>query len=111
MMNNTIYECGICDCYHPWSWDGDCRDDVNRFGSPEEYAETKGITASDVTVKDWTARQIADGGWMYQAGAYCLELGLKRHTFTQAQCEEYCFGEGDQPDTCPLCGSRIMPND
>ena len=25
------YECGICNCYHPADWDGDCRDDSNRF--------------------------------------------------------------------------------
>ena len=25
------YECGICDHLHPWEWDGDCRDDANRF--------------------------------------------------------------------------------
>lgn len=25
------YECGICGHNHPWDWDGDCRDDVNRF--------------------------------------------------------------------------------
>jgi hypothetical protein len=34
-----IYECGICDHYHPWDFKGDCRDDSNRYGSPEEYAE------------------------------------------------------------------------
>lgn len=25
------YRCGICDCYHPANWDGDCRDDSHRF--------------------------------------------------------------------------------
>lgn len=25
------YECGICGCWHPLDWDGDCRDDANRF--------------------------------------------------------------------------------
>jgi hypothetical protein len=28
---NKFYECGICDHYHPIDWDGDCRDDDNRF--------------------------------------------------------------------------------
>lgn len=34
-----MYECGICDHYHPWSFRGDCRDDRNRFGDPQEYAQ------------------------------------------------------------------------
>lgn len=25
------YECGICSCYHPLTWDGDCREDAFRF--------------------------------------------------------------------------------
>lgn len=29
------YRCGICDCYHPLEWDGDCRDDANRFAADE----------------------------------------------------------------------------
>ena len=27
----VFYECGICDCIHPWLWNGDCRDDANRL--------------------------------------------------------------------------------
>lgn len=26
-----VYECGICDCYHPWEWNGDCREDAARL--------------------------------------------------------------------------------
>lgn len=26
-----FYDCGICGHYHPVNWDGDCRDDANRF--------------------------------------------------------------------------------
>ena len=40
----VIYECGICSCYHPWDWDGDCRDDANRYATPEDYMEAQGIT-------------------------------------------------------------------
>lgn len=29
------YECGICECIHPWDWNGDCRDDANRFACDE----------------------------------------------------------------------------
>ena len=27
----AYYLCGICEHYHPINWDGDCRDDANRF--------------------------------------------------------------------------------
>ena len=39
----TIYECEICGSYHPWTWDGDCREDANRYASPEDYADRNGI--------------------------------------------------------------------
>ena len=28
--------CGICDHYHPQSFNGDCRDDYNRFQTPDD---------------------------------------------------------------------------
>jgi len=31
----NFYRCGICDCLHPENFDGDCRDDSNRFASDE----------------------------------------------------------------------------
>jgi len=39
----VIYECGICGCFHPWKWSGDCREDANRFATPEDYLESEGI--------------------------------------------------------------------
>lgn len=27
----VFYDCGCCGHYHPINWDGDCRDDANRF--------------------------------------------------------------------------------
>jgi hypothetical protein len=30
-----FYECGICGHCHPLTWDGDCRDDSNRFTNQE----------------------------------------------------------------------------
>lgn len=56
----VIYECGICDCYHPWDWNGDCRDDENRFGSPEEFAHARGISEGDVGVRSMADRVKAD---------------------------------------------------
>jgi hypothetical protein len=29
------YECEICGGVHPWDWNGDCRDDANRFAIDE----------------------------------------------------------------------------
>lgn len=35
MSQPIYYECGICDCIHPWDFQGDCRDDANRFAMDE----------------------------------------------------------------------------
>ncbi len=35
MSKNKYYECGICEHLHLWDWDGDCRDDANRFASDQ----------------------------------------------------------------------------
>lgn len=56
----VIYECGICGAYHPWDWDGDCREDVNRFGDPEEFAEKRGIAIDKVEVRSMDDRVEAD---------------------------------------------------
>lgn len=50
----VLYECGICECYHPWDWDGDCREDGSRFASPEQYAD------GEVEVRSWQDRLDAD---------------------------------------------------
>jgi hypothetical protein len=44
-MSNQLpkfYSCGICGHFHPAEWDGDCRDDENRFlleDIEEKYGE------------------------------------------------------------------------
>ena len=60
MTKTIIYECGICSCYHPWDWDGDCREDENRFGDPEELAEKLGISPYDIEVRSMDERVAAD---------------------------------------------------
>lgn len=30
-----FYSCGICGCYHPVGFDGDCREDDSRFAAGE----------------------------------------------------------------------------
>lgn len=48
-----FYECGICDHVHPWNWNGDCRDDKNRFTADQ--------IPSDAEVRSWEERCEADG--------------------------------------------------
>ena len=74
--NLVIYECGICGSYHPWDWDDDCRDDKNRFASPEEYAESVNIAEEDIEVRTMAERVEHDqrGG----ASASCAsDLGFR----------------------------------
>jgi len=59
-MKTKIYECGICGCYHPWEWDGDCRDDANRIASPEEYAKQLGVDPWAIEVMSMDDRIEAD---------------------------------------------------
>lgn len=49
------YECGICDQIHPWGWNGDCRDDANRF-NPEDLEAIPG----GYELMSWEERQTAD---------------------------------------------------
>lgn len=46
----VIYKCS-CGAYHPWVFDGDCRDDDNRYSSPEEYAEENNLDPDDIEVR------------------------------------------------------------
>jgi hypothetical protein len=51
MASGTIiYKCS-CGKYHPWSFDGDCRDDANRYSSPEEFAEENNLDPDDIEVR------------------------------------------------------------
>lgn len=31
----TYYQCDICECFHPYLWNGDCRENANRFIAEE----------------------------------------------------------------------------
>jgi hypothetical protein len=33
----VLDECGICGAYHPPGFEGDCRDDKNRYGLPDRF--------------------------------------------------------------------------
>jgi hypothetical protein len=56
---HELYECGICNELHPWNWDGDCREDANRFSSADDYAARNDLTVDDVEVFSW-AERLAD---------------------------------------------------
>lgn len=50
-----IESCGQCDCYHPEGYAGDCRDDNNRYASPED-AQERNNGAAIIEVEE-------DGSW------------------------------------------------
>ncbi len=61
-----FYECGICECIHPWEWNGDCREDAARFfcdtipPDAELYPWQDRLEADQITLK--AARAITGGG-------------------------------------------------
>ena len=57
---HKVYRCGICESIHPWEWDGDCRDDANRFAGTDEYAEKHGVFEMDVEELSMGERVAAD---------------------------------------------------
>ena len=61
-MEHIIYECGICGGCHPWEWDGDCRDDANRYADEQDYAERNAIDERDVVVLGMEDRVKQDMG-------------------------------------------------
>lgn len=56
----VLYECGICGEFHPWNWDGDCRDDANRYGGPDDYAKKLGVSEFDIEVRTMEERVAMD---------------------------------------------------
>lgn len=59
----TLYECGICDCLHHWEFEGDCREDDERYGDTQDYRERNNLTVNDwdIEVRSWEERTEADG--------------------------------------------------
>lgn len=45
---DQLEECGSCGAYHRKDYWGDCRNDAQRFASPEDYLErTQGIKSRE----------------------------------------------------------------
>lgn len=59
IAGRALYECGICSCYHPWEWHGDCREDTNRT-FPDDYAQAMGCPESELVIFTMHERVIAD---------------------------------------------------
>lgn len=55
LIKPKYYECGICGHYHPLEWDGDCRDDANRFTimEVEEKHGEEGIGWEEVPMPEF----------------------------------------------------------
>ena len=45
---HKLIECGCCGCYHSSDWDGDCRDNDNRFADEEDYVQRTGTSPKDI---------------------------------------------------------------
>jgi hypothetical protein len=63
-----FYECGICDCLHPAKFEGDCRDDNNRFNA-DQLDQKYGP-------ENWTAVPMSEAD---QWPRYAVEAMTKRH--------------------------------
>lgn len=63
-----FYECGICGDYHPWKWNGDCRDDDNRYTYAELNMLDLDPTTDGVEILTMTDRLVADGFYTEEEG-------------------------------------------
>ena len=50
--NLKFYECSICEHYHPWAWNGDCRDDLNRYHEDDLPIGARVFSMDDRTAAD-----------------------------------------------------------
>lgn len=59
--HHVLYECGICECLHRWEWNGDCRDDGNRFVDEDDFRQRRCFSMNDsVEVRSAEERLVAD---------------------------------------------------
>jgi hypothetical protein len=47
-----LIECGCCGYWHEDTFHGDCRDNSERYESPEDYARRNRITTKDIRVTE-----------------------------------------------------------
>ena len=52
----VYYDCEICGYFHPINWNGDCRDDANRF-SYDQLDAKHGVNGYEIlTLEEFEAR-------------------------------------------------------
>lgn len=59
---NEIFECGCCECWHRTDFTGDCREDSERFWSPEDFQERTGVEPWEVDTCANCGNPYTDGG-------------------------------------------------
>lgn len=58
-MEAVYYQCGICGCLHPWEWNGDCRENANRF-TLDQLEDMYGDDYWHLDIRSMEERIIAD---------------------------------------------------
>lgn len=59
MTKPKFYACEICGYAHPWNWNGDCRDNANRWSDDELDAK---FGCDGYELATMTERVLADSG-------------------------------------------------
>jgi hypothetical protein len=104
-----LYECGICDCLHPWEFDGDCREDSERYASPEDYAQRHGIKTETIDVLSREERQKADA----DPAVLCSESGCTtmvnpEDPYYATPCGTYCSEHmREHMKSCEICRNEF----
>jgi uncharacterized Zn finger protein len=45
-----LVDCESCGGMHPYEFMGDCREEVNRYGSEQDYADRNGVSVNNLIV-------------------------------------------------------------
>lgn len=73
---SDFYDCGICGHWHPANWDGDCRDDANRYTSDDLDTRYGSDGWQEVETPRWTAdnlQRFMPGGVTREHKAYSID--------------------------------------
>ena len=49
-MLYVLSDCGSCGAFHPVVFEGDCRDNQNRFYTVKDYAHTLGVEEDKINI-------------------------------------------------------------
>ena len=59
-MEYVLYDCDICGGTHEWGYNGDCRNNSERYVDAEDYAARRKVNIKDIEVRDMEERVEAD---------------------------------------------------